>query len=147
MLSLSGAIVLLDQVTKIWIDRSRPHFEIIPGFFNLGYVENRGAAFGILQGRQFLLTSVSVIAMGVLVFLLFYEEPHKKGLLFGLSLILGGTCGNLIDRVRLGYVIDFIEFHIKQYYWPSFNVADSAISIGVGILIIVMLWEERSRSD
>lgn len=145
MLGLAGLIVLLDQFTKFLIDRSRLHFQVIPGFFNLSYVENTGAAFGILQGKQFLLSSISVLAMGVLVFLIFHENPSRKGLLFGLALILGGTCGNFIDRVRLGYVIDFFEFHIKQYHWPSFNVADSAISIGVAILILLMLWEERRK--
>lgn len=142
MLSLAGMIVILDQLTKYWINQAKPRFEVIPGFFNLNYVKNTGAAFGILQGNQFLLASVSVVAIVVLIFLIFYENEKKKGLLLGLALILGGTCGNLIDRVRLGYVIDFLEFHIRQYHWPSFNVADSSISIGVGILILVMLWEE-----
>ena len=145
MLGFSGFLVILDQYTKFLIAGSRPRFEVIPGFFNLSYVENRGAAFGILQGKLFILSSVSLIAMGVLIFLLFYENSEKKGLLFGLALILGGTCGNFIDRVRLGYVIDFLDFHIKQYYWPSFNIADSAISVGVTILIIVMFWEEYAR--
>jgi len=142
LLSLAGMIVILDQLTKFWISQTKPSFEVIPGFFNLSYVKNTGAAFGILQGKQFLLTSISVVAIGVLVFLIFYEHKSRKGLLFALTLILGGTCGNFIDRARLGYVIDFLDFHIKQRHWPSFNVADSAISIGVGILILVMIWEE-----
>ncbi len=142
MLSLAGMIVILDQLTKYWINQAKPRFEVITGFFNLSYVQNSGAAFGILQGKLFLLTVVSIAAIGVLVFLIFYEDERKKGLLFGLALILGGTCGNFIDRFRLGYVIDFLDFHIKQYHWPSFNVADSSISAGVGILIFVMIWEE-----
>ncbi len=147
MAGFAGVLVLLDQVSKYLIATSRPRFEVIPGFFNLSYVENRGAAFGILQGRLFLLSSVSLIAMSVLLFLLFYEDSEKKGLLFALALILGGTAGNFLDRVRLGYVIDFLEFHIGQYYWPSFNIADSAISIGVTLLILIMFLEEYSRNN
>lgn len=145
MLGLAAVLIAVDQFTKFLINQARPNFQVIPGFFTLRYVENTGAAFGILQGKQLLLTSVSVLAIGVLLFLIFYEHEGRTGLIFALALILAGTCGNLIDRIRLGYVIDFLEFHIKQYYWPSFNVADSAISIGVGMLILVMLWEDRRK--
>ena len=141
MLGLAGIIVLLDQGTKYIISQVQPHFQVIPGFFNLTYVKNTGAAFGILQGRQPLLTAVSVVAMAVFLFLLFYEREERKGLSYALALILGGTCGNFIDRVRLGYVVDFLDVHIQQHHWPTFNVADSAISIGVGLLILVTLWE------
>ena len=141
MLGLAGIIVLLDQGTKYIVNQVQPHFQVIPGFFTLTYVKNTGAAFGILQGKQSLLTAVSVVAMGVLLFLLFYEREERKGLLYALALILGGTCGNFIDRVRLGYVVDFLDFHIQQRHWPAFNIADSAISIGVGLLILLTLWE------
>lgn len=146
MLGLAGIIVLLDQGTKYVISQTQPYFQVIPGFFTLTYVKNTGAAFGILQGKQPLLTAVSVVAMGVLLFLLFYEREERKGLLYALALILGGTCGNFIDRVRLGYVIDFLDVHIQQHHWPTFNIADSAISIGVGLLILVTLREgERAK--
>lgn len=145
MFSLAGLVVLLDQLTKYWIGQYRPYIQVIPGFFNITYVENRGAAFGILQGRQFLLTIVSLIAIAILISLLLYEKKEKKGLLVALALILGGTCGNFIDRIRLKYVIDFLDFHIKQHHWPSFNIADSAISIGVSLLIVITLWEEYSK--
>jgi signal peptidase II len=146
MLGLAGIIVLLDQGTKHVISQVQPYFQVIPGFFSLTYVKNTGAAFGILRGKQPLLAAVSVVAMGVLLFLLFYEHEKRKGLLYAFALILGGTCGNFIDRVRLGYVIDFLDFHIQQHHWPTFNVADSAISIGVGLLILVTLREgERAK--
>jgi signal peptidase II len=152
ILSISGIIIVLDQITKFWISQNRPNLQVIPGFFNIHYVENTGAAFGILQGKQIFLTLVSIIAIGVLLFLIIYEREEKRGMLYALALILGGTCGNLIDRLRLGYVVDFLQFYVKfggnHYYWPSFNVADSAITTGVGILIIVTLWQERmSKKD
>jgi signal peptidase II len=138
-LIIAEGIGILDQITKFLVSQYRPNFQVIPGFFNLHYVENTGAAFGILQDKQLLLTGISVLASGVLLFLILSEREEQRGTLYGLGLILGGTCSNLIDRVRLGYVVDFLQLHINQYYWPSFNIADSAITIGVGLLIIVTL--------
>ncbi|MCP4398286.1 MAG: signal peptidase II [bacterium] len=149
MFSLTAFLVIADQITKLWIHQARQFFEVIPGFFNITYVRNPGAAFGILQGRQNLLAGVSIIASVVLIVMLLRENEKKKTLLLSLSLILGGTVGNLIDRLRFGYVVDFLDFYItlgKEYHWPSFNVADSAISVGVTLLICVMLWEEKTRS-
>jgi len=146
MLSLSGFIVILDQLTKYLVNVFQPNMVVIPGFFNLTYIKNAGAAFGIFQGKQPFLVGVSLLAMGLLLFLLFHERQEKTGLLLALALILGGTCGNLIDRIRSGMVIDFLLFYIKQYQWPAFNVADSSISIGVGILILVTLLESRNKS-
>lgn len=146
MLSLAGLIVMLDQFTKYLVDTFHPNIVVISGFFNLTYIKNTGAAFGIFQGKQTLLISVSLLAMGLLLFLLFYEREEKTGLLLALALILGGTCGNLIDRIRSGAVIDFLSFYIKQYQWPAFNIADSSISIGVGLLILVTLLESRKEN-
>lgn len=146
MLSLSGFLVILDQFTKYLVDTIHPNMVVIPGFFNLTYIKNAGAAFGIFQGKQTFLIGVSLLAMGVLLFLLFREREEKTGLLLALALILGGTCGNLIDRIRSGVVTDFLLFYIKQYQWPAFNVADSSISIGVGILVLVTLLESRKES-
>jgi signal peptidase II len=142
-LMIAGIITILDQITKVLVSRFHPNFKVIPGFFNIHYVENTGAAFGILQDHQTLLIIVSVLALGVLGFLIVSDREGKSGILYGLGLILGGTCGNLVDRVRLRYVVDFLQLHIKQYYWPSFNVADSAITIGVAILVIMTLRQER----
>ena len=143
MFSLSAIIVLLDQATKYWISQSKPFIQVIPGFFNIVYVENPGAAFGILHGKQGLLTAISVMAMLVLIGLMWQER--RRGVLVSLSLILGGTCGNLIDRVCLKYVVDFLDAHVKNYHWPSFNIADSAITVGVSLLILVTFLEESSR--
>jgi signal peptidase II len=149
MFSLAVFLIAADQLTKMWIDRAKPFIEVIPGFFNITYVRNPGAAFGILQGRQYLLVVVSIIASLVLIVMLFREDEKKKALLLSLSLILGGTLGNLIDRLRFGYVIDFLDFYITlgtERHFPSFNVADSAITCGVTLLICVMLWDEYVRS-
>jgi len=147
MFSIAGCLVLLDQFIKAWVEQVRPHIEVIPGFFNLVYVRNSGAAFGILQNKQFLLAAVSAVAIAVLAYLLLKENPEKKGLLLALALILGGTVGNFIDRVRLEYVIDFLNFHIKNHHWPSFNIADSAISIGVVLLLLLTLMEQRKTQE
>jgi signal peptidase II len=146
-LMIAGIITILDQITKVLVSRFHPNFTVIPGFFNIHYVENTGAAFGILQDQQTLLIIVSVLALGVLGFLIVSDREGKSGILYGLGLILGGTCGNLVDRVRLRYVVDFLQLYIKQYYWPSFNVADSAITIGVAILVILTLRQERKSEE
>ncbi len=143
MISLSALIVLLDQATKYWISQTKPFIRVIPGCFNIVYVENPGAAFGILHGKQGLLSAISIIAVIVLLALICQER--RMGVSVSLSLILGGTCGNLIDRVRLGYVVDFLDVYVMDHHWPSFNIADSAITVGVGILIVVTFLEEFSR--
>jgi signal peptidase II len=145
MFSLAGLIILLDQFTKYLVETLRPNMVVIPGFFNLTYIKNTGAAFGIFQGKQFFLIGVSLLAIGLFLFLLLREREEKTGFLLALTLILGGTCGNLIDRIRSGEVIDFLLFYIKQYQWPAFNIADSAISVGVGMLILVTLLESREE--
>ena len=145
MYSLAAGIVLLDQVSKWWISQIKPYVNVIPGFFNLVYVENTGAAFGIFQGKLWLLSAISFAAMVVLSWLIWQGQHERKGMLLALALILGGTCGNFIDRVRLKYVVDFLEFYIKTYRWPSFNIADSAISIGVALLILLTVKDEFSR--
>lgn len=145
-LSLAGLITALDQATKAWVSHVKPDLRVIPGFFTIHYIENRGAAFGILQGKLTLLTLVSALAMIVIVGLIFYEREAHRGMLYALACILGGTCGNFIDRVHLKYVVDFLQVYVKlfgkYFYWPSFNIADSAISVGVGILVFVMFRQE-----
>jgi signal peptidase II len=144
--SLAGFITILDQATKVWVSHVKPDLRVIPGVFTIHYIENTGAAFGILQGKLSLLTLVSALAAVIIAGLMFYEREAHRGMLYALACILGGTCGNLIDRVRLKYVVDFLQVYIKlfgkYFYWPSFNIADSAISVGVGILILVMFRQE-----
>ncbi len=148
LLVLAGLVVVLDQITKAAIWEYVPLYHsinVIPGFFDVTHVHNPGGAFGILAEsskglRQFFFLAVTSVAV-VMIFL-FYRTipPSHPWLLFGLALIFGGALGNLIDRVRLGKVVDFLKFYIGQYQWPSFNVADSAVTIGVGIFILHMVF-------
>ena len=127
---LIGLLVLFfDQLTKFWVQNSmlpRDSIPLIPGVFHLTYVQNTGAAFGFLRGKTLFFIVVAVLVLGFIIFLaprLSREKP-LLGLVFGL--LLGGALGNLIDRIRFGYVIDFLDFRV----WPVFNIADMAIVVG-----------------
>jgi len=130
-------VVLIDQVSKsLALSRLEPHqiISVIPGFFNIVFVENRGMAFGIFNqtkpGFAFIfLLATTISAIGVIMFF-FWKKRSHLWLTIGLSLILGGALGNLIDRIQLGYVIDFLDFYIADYHWPAFNMADSAVTGG-----------------
>ena len=146
------AIVVLDQVSKFVIVRAMrlgQTIPLIPDFFDISYVLNPGAAFGILASRSSAFRSpffvgVSVLAIGLIVYY-YHRYLHEPAHLppAALGLILGGAVGNLIDRLRVGMVIDFLDFHLSGYHWPAFNVADAAISIGVGLMLLRMLHEWR----
>ena len=137
--------MLLDYVTKIWAIgtlKGQPDITVIEGFFDFSYLENRGAAFGIFQGRVYLLAFVTMIIMAVLFVM--YQKTKKKTKLLTIStaLILTGAIGNLIDRLRYGFVVDFISWHWKNtYYFPTFNVADICITVGTGLLILYIIKE------
>ncbi len=127
-------IAAADQFSKIWIRANLAIGQSIfeTGFFRLTHVSNTGAAFGLFQGQSFLLTIVALVGIGVLLiyaFLMYRRFPFLNSLLSRsvLGLVLGGTVGNLVDRLRFGYVTDFINFG----FWPAFNIADSAIVVGV----------------
>jgi len=151
--SIVSIVLVLDQLTKYIIEKRFRMFEtvnIIPGFFNLTYVRNRGAAFGILATvpgiwRGLFFISVTIIAIVMIAVLI--RKTHERLLVAAFSLIAGGAAGNLIDRVRSGEVVDFIQWYVKSYYWPSFNVADSAITVGVGLLVIDMLLGTSAKSQ
>lgn len=125
-------ILSLDQLTKFAISRNLSFLQsvpVIPRVFHLTLVANRGAAFGILKNQTLLFISTSLLAVVLIFFAL--RDNRQKGLYsFSLSLILGGALGNLIDRLRFGYVIDFLDFRV----WPVFNIADSAITVGAIVL-------------
>lgn len=136
-------VVLADQLSKWWLMESLSLYEtipVIPGFFNLTYIHNPGAAFGLFAGngepwRLWFFGGVALVALVVIVFL--YIHYRNQGALypFCFGLIGGGALGNLIDRFRFGSVVDFLDFYIGHYHWPAFNLADSAICVGIGLFI------------
>ncbi|MCF6290201.1 MAG: signal peptidase II [Desulfobacterales bacterium] len=142
--ALAVLVVVADQLTKLWVHAVFQPFEVkivIPGFFNLVLVSNTGAAFGLLSGeqtmaRQLFFVVVAVIALGVMIFSYRHFKASGRIFAYAVGLIAGGAMGNLIDRLRFGAVTDFLDFHIKDYHWPAFNLADSAITIGVGLFLV-----------
>lgn len=148
--AVSAAIAVLDQLTKLAITRSLHPYEaveVVPGFFNIVYYLNKGAAFGILnQGgafRKLFLIGVSLAALALLAVLVKQSRDRLSALAF--SLIAGGAVGNLIDRIRYGSVVDFLDFHVAGWHWPAFNVADSAITIGVGLAVFTYLFSKEHK--
>lgn len=136
------AVVIVDQLTK-WaaLKYFARHVEIpIASFLNLTLVYNRGAAFGFLNSasgwQNVFFIVVAVIACAMIGYFLYRLGPGDRKLGVGLSLILGGAIGNLIDRLYHGYVIDFIDFYYQSWHWPAFNVADSAITVGAAIIAL-----------
>ena len=142
-ITLASAVLFLDQVSKAVVSTTLKMHEIRPiihGLLNLTRVHNTGAAFGLLAGqpsplRIFFFLGISLFAMGVVAWMLFRLPPDQKLETVALSLIFGGALGNFVDRARLGEVIDFIDVHYRSYHWPAFNVADSAITLGVMLLL------------
>ena len=150
LLVISGVLVLLDQVTKTLITHYLQLYHtiaVIPGFFNLTHIHNPGGAFGFLAQsdpilRKVVFLFVSLLAVGLILWY-YMKTPASYPLLGGaFALIFGGAIGNLIDRIRLGKVIDFLDFYIGNFHWPAFNVADSAITIGIGIFILHLLFKK-----
>lgn len=139
--SISALVVALDLYTKHLVQQAfeyGQHLTINP-FFDLVRYHNSGAAFSFLADadgwQKWFFTVISVVASGVMIYLI-RKNLRNTLFCFGLALVLGGALGNLYDRVTLGYVVDFLLVHYEDWYWPAFNVADSAICVGVGLLII-----------
>lgn len=145
---LTGMIIVLDQWTKYAVIekfRLGETVSVIGGYFNLTYIRNTGAAFGLLANahpsfRVPFFVIVPLIALGAIGFIFRRIPESDTKLSTALSLVIGGAVGNLIDRIQLGYVVDFLDFHWNyMYHFPAFNVADSAICVGVGVLILDLL--------
>ncbi len=141
---VSSLVVLIDYVTKrIVVAKVMPYesIKVLP-FLNIVHVENKGAAFGVLSNlSNNVFIFISFIAIIVIIF---YLSRIPKGLeLFSLSLVLGGAAGNLIDRIKIGKVIDFIDFFINEWHWPAFNVADSALTVGIILFILTNLRHKK----
>lgn len=149
LIIIAPAVLILDQFTKLYISSRFSLYQsvtILENFFHITYIRNPGAAFGIFAGSTaafripFFLT-LSCVAVVAMFF--FYRTVTENLLRIALSLILGGAVGNMLDRARFGEVIDFIDVHWYNNHWPAFNVADSAITIGVGFFILDMFLKEK----
>jgi signal peptidase II len=153
LLVVCFAVLLLDQWTKHVVqERLFLHqtVEVIPGFFNLVHVRNAGGAFGIFGGERgglgsFLFVMVSLIAIGSILFFFVKVKEEEKTLSLSLSLVLSGAIGNLIDRLQYAEVVDFLDFHLLSYHWPAFNIADSAICVGIGLMAIELLVRDKNK--
>ena len=147
---IAGLVVILDQASKWLVSSSMSYYEeikVIPGFFNLIYIHNPGGAFGVFAKNQGNLQSmlfifIALAAMGLVLYLYKNTPPEFPVLSAGFALIFGGALGNMIDRIRLGEVIDFLDLYIGHFHWPAFNIADSAISIGMVIFGFYILFRK-----
>jgi signal peptidase II len=146
-LAVSAAVLAADLATKAWASRAfalGDVREVLP-FFNLVLAHNTGAAFSFLADaggwQRWFFTVVSVAISAAIVY--FLRHARDRLVAFALALVLGGALGNLYDRLTLGHVVDFVQLHAAGYYWPAFNVADSAISVGVALLVWDSLWPRR----
>ncbi len=143
-------MMALDQLSKFIVLKVIPlytHVRVIPGFFDLTHVRNRGAIFGFFaqSGNRlihYLLLAASLAALGMIIYYFFKTSSRDTLLKFSLSLVLAGALGNLLDRIFRGYVIDFLDVYIKNRHWPTFNVADSCISVGAFFLILVFFFRK-----
>ena len=147
---ISGLVIILDQITKILILKNLPLYHsitIIPGFFNITHIHNPGGAFVFMAHqnsslRNFLFLFLASFAVCFIFY--FYKNTYRTHpfLASGFALILGGAIGNLIDRIRFGKVVDFLDFYVRNHHWPAFNVADSAITVGITIFIFHLLFKK-----
>ncbi len=148
------AVISMDQVTKVWVLHNFALYEskeLIPGFFNLTYITNNGAAFSMLAGQPALWRQIFFIgaAGAALVFIWLAQRSFgRTSALYtaALGLIAGGAIGNLIDRIRFGFVIDFLDVFFSVHHFPAFNIADSAITVGVTLFIVNNLVLERHQA-
>lgn len=140
--------LIADRVSKILaISKLKGGFEfvIIKNFFGFSYLENRGAAWGILGGKRIFLIIVTITVIILMAYYLIKKKPGSKLMRVSFSLIISGALGNLFDRVFKGYVVDFILFHYKDvYYFPTFNVADTMVVIGTALLILYVLRDDKN---
>ena len=140
---IAGIVIILDQITKAIILHFIPlhhSISVIPGFFSITHIENPGGAFGFMANQSSALRSLIFLFFSslaiCLIFYFYKKTPEKYSLLaMGLALIFGGAIGNLIDRIRFWKVVDFLDFYVGDLHWPAFNIADSAISIGMAIFV------------
>jgi signal peptidase II len=152
-LAIIFCTIAFDQLTKAWIVDSLRLYEslqVVPGFFNLVHVTNTGAAFSLLANvdspwRHYFFLGVGGLAMVGLSIAYLKLRKVNRYYVLALALIAGGAAGNVIDRIRFGAVIDFLDLYVGRYHWPAFNVADSAICIGAGLFLVLNFFEVRTK--
>jgi signal peptidase II len=149
-LAVTMMVMAIDQFTKYWVSvklREGDEIDVIRGFFKLSYTENPGIAFGMLNNGnvKWLLVAISVTAIMVVIYYMRRTPVSNSLLLWSLALLAAGICGNLIDRFRLGRVIDFLLLYYKDYQWPVFNVADTAITIGAALMAIELFLSPQAE--
>ena len=149
--ALAALVVVLDQLTKYWVSAGFGHAEVraVTGFFNLVLTYNKGAAFSLLAAasgwqRGFFIV-IALIAI-VVISVLLARHAGDKLFCASLALILGGAIGNVLDRIALGYVVDFLDFHLAGWHWPAFNLADSAITAGAVLLVVDSFFPRARRA-
>jgi signal peptidase II len=151
----AAAVLALDRITKRLVEThltADDTVKVIPGFFDIVHLQNRGAAFGIFndsafQWRTALLVAASLAAAVVVSWILRHPARLGRCLFWGLTLVLGGALGNLYDRVLSGQVTDFLLFYLGDYQWPAFNVADSAVVVGSGLLLVDLMRPKREAAN
>ncbi len=151
---IAAGVFILDQISKAYILARIPentNIVIIPGFFDLVNIRNRGAAFGFLNRSdiewQFWLFLMATIVAIWAIFVLLKGAKNKPLLYIGLGLILGGSLGNMLDRLRYRAVVDFLDFYLGSWHWPAFNIADSCICVGAFMACIAVLKKSDSRRE
>jgi signal peptidase II len=153
-LAIGGGVYMIDQTTKAWAARSLRFdgdWPVISGFLNFAYAQNTGVAFSMLDdhgdGGRWGLSVVALVA-ATLVLYFFWRTPRSDDRMLGsLVLLLAGIAGNLTDRMRLGFVIDFIDFQFGSWHYPTFNVADASICIGAGLLILDLFLTKKHQKE
>jgi signal peptidase II len=150
LVATAAVVFLADQVTKALVVANvglGEEIELLGGIVQIWNVRNRGAAFSLFQGEIALFLAVTVLALAMIVY--FHRSLRDRSLWLQalLGVILGGTLGNLVDRLRHGYVTDFVSVGIGEIRWPTFNVADSSIVVGIGLLVLYLAWADRRSAD
>ncbi len=147
LILITSLIVVIDQLTKAWVQQKIPLYgsiDVVQGFFSLTNIMNPGGAFGFLANqspgiRHGVFIFVSFIAIALILYFYIKTPKEYSFLSFSFMLIFGGAIGNMIDRLRFGAVIDFLDVYVKNWHWPAFNAADSAISIGMTIIVFHLI--------
>lgn len=148
-LGVTAIVFVIDIASKFWIVQNFSLFDsihLLP-FFSITYVRNIGAAFSIFEGQRWMLAIVAIIISGVIIYLLYRTSRAKKLENFSLSLILGGALGNLFDRLYHGFVVDFLDVNFGSWHYPTFNIADCAICIGIALFILSSIQNPKKQSN